>query len=138
MDRYDRLMSSLGLLNILIVVQFLLGLYIYFYVSLATGTHSFAFYITQNGVLAGHIILAFVIVVYDFMVFFMAIHARIGNAYIFAVLLSLISIVMAGISGMLFVMEGQNQGASYTMLAFAILALASVGIGMHGTRKAKS
>ena len=138
MDKYDRLSMSLGLLTMLLGIQFLLGMYINLYVALPMGTHSFAGYITENGVLAAHIIIAFLIVVFDFFAFFMAIHARIGNKYILSVLLSLVSIVIAGISGMLFVMGGQSNAYSFAMALFFLLAYGFIGFGMVGVRKAKS
>lgn len=138
MDKYDRLSMSLGMLTMLLGIQFLLGMYINLYVSLPAGTTSFAGYITENGVVAAHIILAFVIVVFDFFAFFMAIHARIGNMYILSVLLSLISIVAAGVSGIAFVMAGQSPASSFSMAFFFLLSYAFIGFGMVGIRKAKS
>ena len=138
MDKYDRLAMSLGLLTMLLGIQFLLGMYINLYVALPAGTTSFAGYITENWVLAAHIAIAFLIVVFDFFAFFMAIHARIGNMYILSVLLSLVSIVIAGISGMLFVMGGQNNAYSFAMALFFLLAYGFIGFGMVGVRKAKS
>lgn len=138
MDKYSRLSMSLGILSMLLGIQFLLGMYINLYVSLPTGTNSFAGYITENGVVAAHIFLAFLIVIMDFFAFFMAIHARIGDRYILSVLLSLISIVIAGVSGMLFMMGGQNNAYSFIMALFFLLAYGFIGFGMTGIRKAKS
>ncbi len=138
MDKYGRLAMTLGILSMLLGIQFLLGMYINLYISIPAGTHSFASYITENGIVAAHIFLAFIIVIIDFFAFFMAIHARIGNKYIFSILLSLISIVIAGVSGMLFVMGNQSDAYSFAMSFFFLLAFGFIGFGNSGTRKAKS
>ena len=138
MDKYERLSMSLGLVTMLLGIQFLLGMYINLYVSLPSGTHSFAGYMASSPVVATHVVMAFLVVVVDFMAFFMAIHARIGNLYIFSVLLSLISIVISGVSGMLFLMAGESNLYSFLMALFFLLAFAFIGFGMTGTRKAKS
>lgn len=138
MDKYERLSMSLGLLTALLGVQFLLGMYLNLYVNLPSNTNSFAGYISENGILAAHIGFAFLLVILSFVAFFQAIHARIGNLYIFSVLLSTISIVAAGISGMLFMMGGQNNLYSYLMAFFFLISFAFIGFGMSGIRKAKS
>ncbi len=138
MDKYDRLTQYLRLVSLLLLIQFLLGMYVNLYVSIPTGTQSFADYMSASPVLAAHIVLAFFIVVADFMALFMAIHARIGNFYIFSVMVSLITIVAAGISGLLFLMAGQNNIYSYLMAFFFLISFAFLGFGMTGTRKAKS
>ena len=91
-------------------------------------------YITENGIVAAHIFMAFLIVVLDFFAFFMAIHARIGNLYILSVLLSLVSIVISGISGMIFLMGGQNNAYSFAMAVFFLLAYGFIGFGMVGVQ----
>ncbi|MCL4337457.1 MAG: hypothetical protein M1129_04020 [Candidatus Thermoplasmatota archaeon] len=138
MDKYQRLSMFLGILTMLLGIQFLIGMYINLYIALPVGTHSFAGYITENGIVAAHIFMAFLIVVLDFFAFFMAIHARIGNLYILSVLLSLVSIVISGISGMIFLMGGQNNAYSFAMAVFFLLAYGFIGFGMVGVRKAKS
>lgn len=138
MDKYGRLSMTLGMLTMLLGIQFLLGMYINLYITLPAATHSFAGYITANGVVAAHIFLAFIIVVFDFFAFFMAIHARIGNMYILSLLLSLVSIVISGVSGMIFLMGGQSNTYSFAMALFFLLAFGFIGFGMAGTQKAKS
>lgn len=138
MDRYERLSMSLGLVTMFLGIQFLLGMYINLYVNIPVGTHSFASYMSDNAFLAAHIVVAFFVIILNFMAFFMAIHARIGNFYIFSVLMSMVSIVLAGVFGMLFIMAGGNDVYSYLMAFFFLVAFAFVGFGMSGTRKAKS
>lgn len=138
MDKYDRLSRSLGLLTMLLGIQFIIGMYINLYVTLPSGTHSFASYMLSNGFLSAHILIAFLIVLVNFMAFFMAIHARIGNMYILSVMLSLVSVVLAGVMGMLFLMGGHLNIYSYLMAFFFLLSFAFIGFGMTGTRKAKS
>lgn len=138
MDKYDRLSRSLLLVTILLVLQLILGLYVAFFVKIPTETTSFVSYMQVNGVLAAHIVLAFFLVIADFMAFFMAIHARIGNKYIFSAMLSLITIVLAGVSGIMYLMAGNMPIYSYLMAAFMVISFACVGIATAGTRKAKS
>lgn len=128
----------LGLITMFLGIQFLLGMYINLYVTLPASTHSFAGYITANPAIAAHIGVAFIIVVLNFFAFFMAISARIGNYYILAVMLSLVSVVVSGLSGMIFLMGGDNDAFSFLMAFFFILSFAFVGFGMTGTRKAKN
>lgn len=129
---------SLGLITMLLGIQFLLGMYLNLYVTLPVGTHTFASYITASPVIAAHVIVAFLIVILNFSAFFLAISARIGNMYILSVLLSLVSVVVAGISGMIFLMGGDNNAFSFIMAFFFILSFAFIGFGMTGTRKAKN
>lgn len=126
------------LVTMLLVLQFILGLYVALFVKIPTETTSFVSYMQVSAVLAAHIVLAFFLVVADFMAFFMAIHARIGNKYIFSAMLSLITIVLAGVSGIMYLMAGQMAIYSYLMAAFMVISFACVGIATAGTRKAKS
>lgn len=138
MDKYDRLSRSLRLVTMLLILQLVLGMSVFLFVSIPKETTSFAGYMRINLILAAHMVLAFFLVIADFMAFFMAIHARIGNKYIFSAMLSLITIVLAGVSGIMYLMAGQMALYSYLMAAFMIISFACIGITTAGTRKAKS
>lgn len=138
MDKYDRLVRSLMLVTLLLIVEAVLGVYVASYVKVKPITTSFATYMSGSPILAAHMILAFVLVITAFMAFFMAIHARIGNKYIFASMVAFISVVLAGVSGLMYLMAGQTIIYAYLMTGFMLAAFAGTGMATSGTRKAKS
>ncbi len=120
-------MGMSGIIELLLSMEFLLGMYLNLFWKQGN--------IIDEIILVAHIADAILMVLVMFAALFFSIYFKTGKKLVFLASSTLVSIILSGVMGAIFVDFGHSKVASYLMRVFFLLAFGFIGYQSLVVRK---